>query len=149
MGSLTLPMESRRTLLADWQSIYDRHRFLDAYKASSEYWTESTSIDDLTAAEMIFAGRLVSRLGGFRLSRHLYRKAHERDPRLPLVRYFTRHITGPRDLLLDQLREFEKNPELGGDDPELRASWQAVHAYIFATLRDFSRSRELLKNAHQ
>jgi hypothetical protein len=56
MGSLTLSVESKRALLADWQSIYDRHRFLDAYNASSEYWTESTSIDELTAADSV-AGR--------------------------------------------------------------------------------------------
>ena len=149
MHALARSMESRRALLADWQSIYDGHRFLDAYKASSEYWTDSTSVDQLTAQELIFAGRLASRLGGLRLSRHLYRKAHERDSASPEVRYFTRHIRGPRHLLLDELREFEENPELGGDDAELRASWQAVHANIFAALRDFSRSRDLLKVAHQ
>jgi tetratricopeptide (TPR) repeat protein len=149
MGSPARSVESRRALLADWQSIYNGHRFLDAYKASAEYWADSTSIDELSAEEMVFAGRLASRLGGMRLSRHLYRKAHERDPGSPVVRYFTRHVSGPRDLLLDELREFEKNPELGGDDPELRASWQAAHAYIFAILRDFSRSRDLLREAHQ
>jgi tetratricopeptide (TPR) repeat protein len=149
MGSPALSQEYRRTLLGNWQSIYDEHRFLDAYKASAEYWTESTCIDDLSAEEMIFAGRLASRLGGFRLSRHLYRKAHERDPELPVVRYFTRHISGPGDLLLDDLLKFEKNPELGGNDADLRASWQAAHAYTFGVLRDFARARELLSKAHE
>jgi tetratricopeptide (TPR) repeat protein len=147
MGSLAPSLESRRALLADLQSIYDSHRFLDAYKASAQYWTKSTSIDDLSAEEMVIAGRLASRLGGMRLSRHLYRKAYGRDPGLPIVRYFTRHISGPRDLLLNELLEFERNPELGGDDAELRASWQAAHAYMFGILRDFARARDLLDKA--
>jgi len=149
MGSLALSLESRKALLDELQSVYDEHRFLDAYSLSADYWTDSTPIDDLSAEELIFVGRLASRVGGMRLSRHLYREAYKREPRLPVVRYFARHITGPRDLLLDQLREFEKNPDLGGDDPELRASWQAAHAYMFAILRDFSRAHDLLKNAHE
>ena len=149
MELLTLSVERRRALLANWQSIYDSHRFLDAYDASAEYWTESTSIDELSPEEMVFAGRLASRLGGMRLTRHLWRKAQERDPRLPVVRCFTMHIRRPRDLLLDKLLEFEKDPELGGDDAELRASWQATHAYIFGTLRDFTRAHDLLNKAHE
>ncbi|HEX5283886.1 MAG TPA: tetratricopeptide repeat protein [Bryocella sp.] len=149
MGSSGLSMESRSTLLAKWQSIYKQHRFLDAYKASAEYWTKSTAIDDLSAEELIFAARVVSRLGGGRLSRHLYRKARERAPELALVRYFTRHVSGNRSFLLDELLEFEKNPELGGDDNDLRASWQADRAYTYAALRDFSRAHELLKRAHE
>ena len=65
----------------------------------------------------------------------------------PLVRYFTRHINGSRGLLLDELRNFEKNPDLGGDDAELRASWLAGYAHTFAILRDFSRAQDLLKQA--
>jgi len=149
MNSPAPSLKSRRALLAECQSLYDEHRFLDAYEASVEYWTASTPIDELSAEEMIFASRLASRLGGMRLSRHLCRKARERYPGSPIVRYFTRHIHGVRHLLLDELLEFEKDPELGGDDPELRASWQAAHAYIFATLRDFTRARELLKRAHE
>lgn len=149
MSSLALSVEGRRALLDELQSVYNKHRYLDAYGLSADYWSNSTCIDDLSAEELVFAGRLASRLGGLRLSRHLYRRAHERSPRLPLVRYFTRHISSPRELLLDQLREFESNPELGGDDPELRASWQAAHAYIFAILRDFSRARELMRRAHE
>ena len=143
-----LSPENRRALLASWQSTYDRHGFLDAYEASAEYWSESTPIDELSPEEMIFAARLASRLGGMRLSRHLYRKAHERDSGSPIVRYFTRHIRGSRQLLLDELLEFEKNPELGGDDAELRASWLGAHAQTFGILRDFERARDLLNQAH-
>src|ERR1700744_423145 len=133
MGSLSLTIENRKALIAECQDLYYDHRFLDAYRLSADYWTESTPIDALSAEELILAARLSSRVGGMRLSRHLYRKAHERDPELPVVRYFTRHISGPRDLMLDQLLAFERNQELGGD-PELQASWQAVHAYMYAIL---------------
>lgn len=114
MGSLSLTVENRRALIAECQDLYDDHRFLDAYRLSAGYWVEPTLIDELSAEEMILAARLASRVGGMRLSRHLYRKAHERDPQIPVVRYFTRHISGPHDLMLDQLLAFERNPELGG-----------------------------------
>jgi cellulose synthase operon protein C len=145
-GSFVL---SRNERFAELQSVYDAHLFLDAFKLSVDSWTDLATIDELTAEEMILAGRLASRLGGMRISRHLYRKARERGPKLPLVRYFTRHISGSKDLLLDQLLEFEKDPELGGDDAELRASWLAAHAYIFAVLRDFTRAENLLNEAHK
>jgi tetratricopeptide (TPR) repeat protein len=140
---------SRYKRLAELQTVYDAHLFLDAFKLSVDSWTDLAAIDELTAEEMILAGRLASRIGGMRISRHLYRKARERAPKLPLVRYFTRHISGSKDLLLDQLLEFEKDPELGGDDAELRASWLGAHAYIFAVLRDFTRAEDLLNEAHK
>lgn len=149
MGSSGLFVESRSALLANWLSIYKQHRFLDAYQASAAYWTNATAIDDLSAEELIFAARLASRLGGGRLSRHLYRQAHKLEPELPLVRYFTRHLSDGRTLLLDELVEFERDPELGGDDDDLRASWQAAHAYTYAALRDFSRAHELLERAYE
>ena len=149
MHFVGLSSGSRKALLAQWQSIYDRHRFLDAYNAIAEYWSESTSIDELSAEEMIFAARLASRLGGTRLSRQLYRKARRKNPSSPVVRYFTRHIRGPRHLLLDELFEFERQPDLGGDDDELRGSWLAAYAHIFGTLRDFGRAHDLMDRAHQ
>ena len=148
MGSLVLSAEDRKVLLADLQSVYDEHRYLDAYRLSAQYWSPSTDLMDLSAEELIFAGRLASRLGGFRVSRHLYRTARERQPELPIVRYFTRNFNGPRHLLLDELLEFEKKPDLGGDDDHLRASWLASYAYTYGTLRDFSRATELMEQAH-
>jgi tetratricopeptide (TPR) repeat protein len=148
MGSLASSVEGRKALLSDLQSLYDQHRFQDAYRGGADYWNESTVIEDLSVEELIFAGRLASRLGGPRLSRYLFRQARETEPALPAVRYFTRHLDGLRHLLLDQLCEFERQPDLGGDDDHLRASWLAGHAYTYAVLRDFPRSAELIKQAH-
>ena len=86
MGSLALSAESRKALLSGLQSVYDNHRFLDAYRLSAFYWKDSTKIDELSVEEMIFAGRLASRLGGFRLSRHLYRWIVYLSPSFPRVR---------------------------------------------------------------
>lgn len=148
MGSIALSAQSRIELLADWQNLYDNHRYLDAYTAGAAYWDTSTPIRELSAKELVFAGRLSSRLGGLRLSRILYRRAHEMEPNSPFVRYFTRHLDNSGQFLLDELVAFEREPELGGDDPELRASWQAAYAYSFAILRDFGRATELLRKAH-
>lgn len=70
---------SHNKRLAKLQRVYDAHLFLDAFKLSADFWTDLAAIDELTAEEMIFAGRLASRLGGPRISRHLYRKARERS----------------------------------------------------------------------
>ena len=80
MGSLLLSVENRRTLFDKLQSVYDQHRFLDAYKLSADCWTGIHQNQRTLCKEMVFAGRLASRLGGFRLSRYLYRRARERGP---------------------------------------------------------------------
>jgi predicted Zn-dependent protease len=147
-GGVMRDPTSRKVRLADLQEVYDRHRYLDAWESSAEYWHQGSVVEDLTAEEMIFAGRLASRLGGYRVSRHLYRTARRLQPDLPIVRYFTRHVEQRHHSILDDLLAFERNPELGGDDDRLRASWLASHAYSYATLRDFSRAWNLMGQAH-
>jgi predicted Zn-dependent protease len=54
----------------------------------------------------------------------------------------------PGQLLLDDLIAFEANPDLGGDDVDLRANWLASHAYTWAKLRNVRRAKELLQQSH-
>ncbi|HKO19998.1 MAG TPA: hypothetical protein VJU82_14030 [Acidobacteriaceae bacterium] len=49
---------------------------------------------------------------------------------------------------MDELLDFEKKPDLGGDDDHLRASWLASYAYTYGSLRDFSGATELMQQAH-
>jgi tetratricopeptide (TPR) repeat protein len=137
-----------RLSLQSVQKLYDQHRFLDAYRATAEFWTPDTNVDQLSIEELVFAARLARQLGGERLSRRLFWKARERDPDKPLVRYFTLHLRHPGRLLLDDLAAFEQNRELGGNDDELRASWLATHAYTWASLRNYRLAKELLCQAH-
>ena len=135
---------SRNKRFAELQRVYDAHLFLDAFKLSVDFWTDLATIDELMAEEMIFAGRLASRLGGMCISRHLYRKARERASKLPLVRYFTRHISGSKDLLLDQLLEFEKDPELGGEFPiAVRQGSLVQDGIVFGRPGDSLRTRHI------
>ena len=129
------------------QDLYDRHRYLDAFALTSEYWKDSTVVQRLSTEEVILGGRLAARLGGQRLSRWLFREAARRDPRNRQARYFARHLRS-REYLLDELKDFNAEPDLGGDDPKLRASWCASYAITWATLRDFDRSYQCLKIAH-
>lgn len=87
------------------------------------------------------------RLGGWRLSRRLFRAAYARDPGNPRVRYFTNHARRRRSRLLDDLREFEANPDLCAEDPEMQAAWLASHAVTWAFLRDFTRAHHCLERA--
>jgi len=135
------------TSLPDLLRLYDSNRFLDAFGRSAEYWKPSTSIQDLSIEELIFAGRLAVRLGGRRLSRRLFRAAYARDPANPRVRYFARHARR-RTRFLDDLREFESNPDICADDPEMQAAWLASHAVTWAYLRDFTTAHKCLDRAH-
>jgi tetratricopeptide (TPR) repeat protein len=139
--------DCRVTPLQNIQDLYDHHRFLEAYQQSSSCWTPATDIAGLLPNELILAGRLAARLGGSRLSRWLLRAAYERDPDSPRVLYFTRHVRQRARHLLDDLRAFELQPDLGGDDPDLRASWLASHAVTWASLRDFSRAQQCIERA--
>ena len=132
---------------ADIQQLYDSNRFLDAYHRSSEYWKPSTPIKHLSVEELILGGRLASRLGGWRLSRWLFREAYARDPGNPRVRYFTRHVRRRRSGLLEDLREFEKNPAICAGVPEIPAWWLASDAVTWALLRDFTHAHECLRRA--
>jgi hypothetical protein len=133
--------------LTDLQQLYDSNRFLDAFRQSSDYWRPSTSIKDLSVEELILGGRLAMRLGGWRLSRRLFRAAHARDPKNPRVRYFSNHVHRRRSGLLEELREFEANPDVCSEDPEMQAAWLASHAVTWAFLRDFTRAHQCLERA--
>ena len=148
MTSPNAPGSPLADSLGHFQSVYDRHRFLDLYALTSEYWTGATDVNALPVEAIVLGARTAYRLGGERLSRWLLREAHRRDPSNPLVRYFA-HRTNPRRIsLLDELKDFIAHPDLGGDDDELRASWYAAFAYTWATLRDFDRARDCLRLAH-
>jgi tetratricopeptide (TPR) repeat protein len=136
------------TSLTDLQQLYDSNRFLDAFQQSSEYWKPSTSIQNLSVEELILGGRLAVRLGGWRLSLRLFRAAYARDPVNPRVRYFANHARRRRSRLLDDLREFEANPDICAEDPEMQAAWFASHAVTWAFLRDFTRARQCIERAH-
>jgi len=148
MTSATAPGDRLAVATTAAQLLYDRHRYLDAFAASAEYWTAITDLRQLTTEQLILAGRLAGRLGGPRLSRRLFRAAVERDPGSPAVRYFTRHLKVRGRTLLDELRDFEARPDIGGDDPALRAAWYASFALTWAGLRDFQRAYECLATAH-
>ena len=136
------------TSLAELQKLYDRNRFLEAFRESAGYWNPSVRLQDFSSDELILGGRLATRLGGRRLSRWLFRAALDRNPSDARVRYFTSHIRGRNWRFFDQLRAWEASPELSGADPDTQASWLASQAVIWASLRDFTQAHWLLARAH-
>src|SRR5215831_13585484 len=136
------------TLLARLQTLYSHHQYLDAYRRSADYWQPATDTGKLTTDELVFAGRLAWQLGGWRLSRWLLQTARQRDPENPYVRYFCSHLRRERKTLLDDLLEFESQPDLETDDPNLRAWWYASQARVWASFRDFHRAYQCIERAH-
>jgi tetratricopeptide (TPR) repeat protein len=106
-------------------------------------------VNNLSVEELILGGRLAFRLGGWRLSRRLFRAAYARDPVNPRVRYFANHARRLRSRLLDDLTEFEANPDICAEDPEMQAAWLASHAVTWAFLRDFTSAHQCIQRAHR
>ena len=133
--------------LAGIQGLYDQNRFLEAYLQSAEYWKPARSIDGLSLDELILGGRLAARLGGWRLSRQLFRKAVERHPSDARARYFAQGLRRRGWKLFDQLLSWEENAELEDADAVTQASWLASQAVIWASLRDFARAHACLERS--
>ncbi len=133
--------------LAALQSLYDSNRFLEAFRQSADYWKPSQRLEDLSSDELILGGRFAYRLGGWRLSRRLFRAAFDRFPENPRVRYFTHSLRRRQWRLFDDLRTWETNPEIPGADADTQASWLASQAVTWASLREFSRAHACIERA--
>ena len=133
--------------LAQLQSLYDQNQFLEAFRQSADYWKPSQRFDALSSSELVFGGRLATRLGGLRLARRLFRVALTRNPSDPQVRYFTRGLRRRGWRLFDELRNLEMNQDLEGADPNTQASWLASSAVLWASLRDFARAKACIDRA--
>ncbi len=133
--------------LAIIQGLYDRHRFLEAYRITAEYWKPGTDLTCFSVSELVLGGRLAARLGGARLSRWLFRAAYARDPSNPYVRYFIGALQLRGLKLVEFLQACEDEPDPDCDDPDLRASWLAWRAVTWAFFRDFARAHDCLDRA--
>jgi tetratricopeptide (TPR) repeat protein len=131
------------------EDLYDRNLFVGAYQRSKGYWQPSTNLESLSLEELILGGRLATRLGGLRLSRRLLALAHTKNPADPLVRYFTVGVRRRGWDVFDELRAFEADPDLGGDDRELEGAWYAHFALVWAQFRDMARADDCLNHAHE
>ena len=129
------------------QDLYDHHRYLDAFTLTERYWKAPSDVQRLSIDELLLAGRLAARLAGPRLSRWLLRQAIGRDPADTRVRVYTDHLWFKGRRLLVDLRAFERQPEVSGDDPGLRSSWCTSQACTWAGLRDFQRAHGCLDRA--
>ena len=136
------------TLLTQLQTLYDRHRYLDAFRGSAAYWDPATDTRKLTTEELVFAGRLAGQLGGRRLSRWLLRTAWRREPHSPQVRYFCSHLRRNRETVVDCLADFDAQPDLECEDTRLRAWWYGSQAGMWAAFRDFGRAYRCIERAH-
>jgi predicted Zn-dependent protease len=133
--------------LAELQSLYDRNRFLEAFRQSAEYWKPSAQLENLSLGELILGGRLAARLGGRRLSRRLFRAALGRSPLDPRVRYYTLGIRRHAWRLFEELRAWEINSEISEADSDTQASFLATQGVTWASLRDFKRAHICIEHA--
>jgi len=131
------------------QNLYDQNRFLEAYRQSTEYWKPSQSVEMLSLDELILGGRMAARLGGLRLSRRLFRTAGTRYPEDARARYFGQKLWTRGWKLFEELRSWEKNPELDNADDITQSSWLASQGVMWAALRDFDRAHRCMARAKE
>lgn len=129
------------------RDLYERNRFLEAYRRCAHLWTPETDPDTLAVEDLVLFSRLAFRIGSPRLSRWLQREAARRAPRHPQVRCYALHVGRRRADLLDTLLDFEAEPDLDTPDPELKTSWLGSIAMNWAALRDFQNAFACLDRA--
>ncbi|MBP7867098.1 MAG: tetratricopeptide repeat protein [Acidobacteria bacterium] len=133
--------------LSEILALYEQNRFLEAYRRCAHLWTPETDTDTFPIEDLVLFSRLAFRIGSPRLSRWLQREAARRAPRHPQVRCYALHVGRRRADLLDTLLDFEAEPELDTDDPELKASWLGSIAMHWTVLRDFGNAFACLDRA--
>ncbi|HSC45912.1 MAG TPA: tetratricopeptide repeat protein [Candidatus Acidoferrum sp.] len=131
------------------QNLYDQNQFVEAYRQSAEYWLPSQSIEKLSLDELILGGRMAARLGGLRLSRRLFRMARARYPEDARARYFGQKLWTRGWKLFEEVRSWEKTPELENADDITQSSWLASQGVMWAALRDFDRSHLCMARAKE
>lgn len=136
-----------RPTCAEIEALYDQDRFLDAYVLTRHLWADVSVARDLSPEELVMGGRLARTLGGEKTRRWLFRLALEKEPDNARVRCYTLGTTARLIPLIELLRSYEARPELGSGDPDMESSWMAWWAMVWASVRDFSRARELLERA--
>ena len=115
MSSATQPSRDQ-SLLDKLTDLYERGRFLEAYRESAVYWGRSTRLEDISIDELILGLRLAARLGGGRVSRWIAREALKRAPDHPNVRYYTLHLQMRGRGYFEYFRSIQAAPELAGAD---------------------------------
>lgn len=123
-----------QTLLDQVHEQYRAGLYLQAFEASRALGPPDTWPG---AQGRIMACRLVSRLGGMRLSDALLWRAWREFPSDWQVRYFRSchlsHRRGP----LEAIQFLESFPDLGSAPQQLQGEWIAAAARQYALLRDF------------
>ncbi|NQZ57996.1 MAG: hypothetical protein HRT88_11110 [Lentisphaeraceae bacterium] len=126
--------------------LYQQCRYLEAFELTKDLWDDKTILEKLTTEDIILACRLATRLGAITIANILRRYIWRRDPQHPEVKYYARAYQGKRSLL-DDLREYEKEPELQTENVDLASSWIASQASIWSYMRNFEKAHALLDKA--
>ncbi len=126
---------------------YDENRFLEAYEWVRPLWPKLPEVKELSLKEIIHGGRLAFRVGGFHYRNWLFDLAFQKAPHDPLVKYFARFTQRRKWHILEQVQDYEKNPRLKTEAPELQASWLGSQASFFASIRNFTKAQQLIDEA--
>jgi predicted Zn-dependent protease len=124
------------------QTLYDEHRFIDAYEASEKYWNRDYQLNDFTVDELILGARLAGRLGNNKIRRWILRELKKMYPLNPQVIYF-----GEFDSRLDALERLEMPDLESSCDATILSSWYASRAMSWAEVRDWAQADNYIKKA--
>ncbi len=142
--------------------LYQRNRFQDAWRLVQPHMAgsdDAAAPDRLdvwrrraataSAEDLVWASRLVIKLGGAKLGRWIYFRAEERFPEHPMVVAYRRwHRRGDWNIYR-AIQEAQQRPELSCGDGHLDTMWLADSAHFYAFARDFEQARRLLARARQ
>lgn len=129
------------------RQLYDDRRFLDAFNLTGDVWKQPEVIEQYDAETLVLGARLAAKMGNNKVERALYRYILNRFPDEPITRVYARGSESLHTSVFDYLKDFERQPGLGTDDPRLNVYWLCQNAYLWALVRDFDRSEILLAQA--
>lgn len=134
-------------LFARLERLEDRNRYLDAYALWQTIPLNLELLDGLSVPELVLCGRIARHLGSRRWGRILARQAARKDPSHPLVHLLFWDSPRTRRSRFECLLECEKRPTLDSGCGAIDTLWDTTCAYLWGSVRDFSRAHTALDQA--
>ncbi len=131
--------------LAHIQSLYDRGRLYEAYRATVHLaplrqWRDPEA--------RVLGGRLAHHLGAPKLADGLMLLAWRRSPENVQARYFGIHALLSRRGPVEALDAIDRYPT-PQDNATIHAEWLALKGQVLGLFRDFARAEALLREARE
>jgi tetratricopeptide (TPR) repeat protein len=146
---MTTNLQEIRTgkTLTTLRELYDDGKYLAAYQQGV---AELGALEEWQGTEaQILAGRMAANLGAPWLSQRLHIRAYRHAPHHPMACYSFARVLMDRKGPLKTAQFLKKCVRVVNHPDMARAEWYALHALVYALLRDFDTSEQWFQRAEE